>query len=117
MDRVPLDAPVYLYTGVLDMRVGFDRLVRKVSEESSRRVMSGGYYVFFSRTRDRVRILYWDRDGYAMWTKRLEAGSYKVERSPGGYDEVTAVDLEAFLAGMDLARIKLRKSAESGLFL
>jgi transposase len=117
MDRVPHDAPVYLYTGILDMRVGFDLLIRKVSEESSRQVMRGGYYVFFSRTRDRVRILYWDRDGYAMWTKRLEAGSYKVERSLGGYDEVTAVDLEALLAGMDLSRIKLRKSAENGLFL
>ena len=117
MDRVPQNASVYLYTGILDMRVGFDRLVRKVSEESSRRVMSGGYYVFFSRTRDRVRILYWDRDGYAMWTKRLEAGLYKVERLQGGYNEVTAVDLEALLAGMDLSRIKLRKSAENGLFL
>lgn len=117
MDRILLDAPVCLYTGVLDMRVGFDRLVRKVSEESSRRVMSGGYFVFFSRTRDRVRVLYWDRDRYAIWTKRLEAGSYKVERSEGRYDEVTAIDLEALLASMDLSRIKLRKSAENGLFV
>lgn len=48
MYRVPQDAPVYLYTGTLDMRVGFDRLVIKIAEESSRRVISGGYYASFS---------------------------------------------------------------------
>ena len=73
-------AAVYVYTGVLDMRVGFDRLAARIQEEYHRSAMQGGWHVFFSRTRDRVRIFYWDRDGYAMWTKRLEAGSFKVEK-------------------------------------
>ena len=105
---------VYVYTGILDMRVGMDRLAEKVRAEFKRAVTAGGWYVFFSRTRDRVRIFYWDRDGYAVWTKRLEAGSYKVEKKDG-YEVLAAVDLEAILSGMDLSRITLRKSVEQGL--
>jgi transposase len=110
------DTAVYVYTGVLDMRVGFERLAEKVVAECRRAVMSGGYYVFFSRRRDRVRIFYWDRDGYAMWQKRLEAGSFKVERTADGYEDLVAVDLRELLSGTELSRIKFRKNAERGLY-
>ena len=66
MKSIPRDAAAYVYTGTLDMRVGMDRLAEKVVMELGRRVVEG-YYVFFSRTRDRTRIFYWDRDWYAMW--------------------------------------------------
>ena len=108
-------AAVYVYTRVLDMRVGFDRLAARIQEEYRRSAMQGGWYVFFSRTRDRVRIFYWDRDGYAMWTKRLEAGSYKVEKRDG-YEELTAIDLASILEGTELSRIKVRRNAENSLY-
>ena len=68
--------------------------------------------MFFSRTRDRVRIFYWDRDGYAMWTKRLEAGSFKVEKRDG-YEELTAIDLASILEGTELSRIKARNGQKT----
>jgi len=114
MRSVPVDAAVYVCTGILDMRVGMDRLAERVLL-SGKRVLDGGFYVFFSRTRDRVRIFYWDRDGYAMWTKRLEAGSYRIEKRDG-IEEVTALDLESLLSGMDLSRVRLRKQAENSLY-
>ena len=77
------EVAVFLHTGVHDMRIGFDRLAAQIEEQSQRSVVSGGIFVFFSRTRDRVRLFYWERDGYAMWTKRLEAGSFRVERKEG----------------------------------
>ncbi len=98
------------------MRVGFDRLSEKIKAESNRSVIGGGWYVFFSRRRDRVKIFYWDRDGFAIWMKRLEAGSFKVERGTDGYEEITAIDLESILDGVELSRIRLRKSAEKGLY-
>lgn len=107
--------PVYVYLGMLDMRLGFDRLAEKIRGECSRSALEGGWYVFFSRGRERVRIFYWDRDGYATWTKRLEAGTFKVERKDG-YEEIAAVDLEALLLGTELARIKFRRDAERGCF-
>jgi len=114
MKSIPRDAAVYVYTSTLDMRVGMDRLAEKVVMELGRRVMEGGYFVFFSRTRDRARIFYWDRDGYAMWTKRLEAGSYRVEKRDG-VEQVTAVDLEALFEGMELSRVLLRRKVENSL--
>lgn len=112
---MPETARVYLSTGVLDMRIGVDRLARIVHQATGRSALEGGYYVFFSRTRDRVKIFYWDKDGYAMWLKRLEAGTFKVEKKDG-YEQVTALDLEALLGGIDLSRIRLRKNVENSLY-
>ena len=71
--------------------------------------------MFISRCRRKVRVLYWDRDGYALWHKRLEAGVFKVERIEG-YEEITGVDLFELLSGTDFSRIKFRKNAEKGLY-
>lgn len=115
MRGIEREAEVFLYTGVLDMRVGFERLCEKVRIEFGKSVMHGGYYVFMSRCRSRVKILYWDRDGYALWLKRLEAGTFKVERKEG-YEKLIAVDLEELLRGVEFSRIKLRKNVEEGLY-
>lgn len=106
---------VYLWLGRSDMRMSFDRLSQLVREKLSRSVLEGGLYVFFSRKRERVKILYWDRDGYALWQKRLEAGVFRVENREG-VEEIIGVDLEELLSGVDFSRIKIRKNAESGLY-
>lgn len=109
-------AEVYVYTAASDMRLGFDRLAEKIRTELNVNPLSGSYFVFLSRNRRKVKILYWDRDGYAAWLKRLEAGAFKVERADG-YERITGIDLEAVLSGTELTRIKLRKAAQNGLFL
>ena len=106
---------VYLWLGRSDMRMSFDRLSMLVQEKLDKNVISGGLFVFFSRKRERVRILYWDRDGYVLWQKRLEAGVFRVE-SREGCEEVSGVDLEELLSGVDLSRIKVRKNVENGLY-
>ncbi len=87
----------------------------KIREELSRSVTSGGVFVFLSRCRRKVRLLYWDKDGYAMWVKRLEVGTFRVERRDG-YEEITGVDLEELLGGTDLCRIRFRKVASDRLY-
>lgn len=98
------------------MRMSFDRLTSLVSERIGRSVISGGMYLFFSRCRSRVKILYWDRDGYALWHKRLEAGAYRVARVDE-HEQITAIDMEELLDGTDYSRIILRKKAEKGSFV
>lgn len=97
------------------MRLGMDRLSAQIQSELNRSVFAGGIFVFVSRCRRKVKLLYWDRDGYAVWLKRLEAGVFRIEQKDG-YEEVTGVDLEELLSGTDLSRIKLRKSAAQGLY-
>ncbi|HQH25887.1 MAG TPA: IS66 family insertion sequence element accessory protein TnpB [Oligoflexia bacterium] len=106
---------IFLFTRATDMRKGFDQLAEVVRVQLKRSVIEGGLFVFFSRKRDRVKVLFWDRDGYAIFYKRLEAGVFRVEEKDG-VEEVTAVDLKLLLEGMDLSRIKLRQAAQNGLF-
>lgn len=106
---------VYLRTGVSDMRLGVDRLAEKVQEELKRSVIGGGLYVFISRSRRKIKLLYWDRDGYALWIKRLEAGVFRIEKVDG-YEKLTGVDLGELLQGIDFSRIKLRQRASQGLY-
>jgi transposase len=110
------ETAVYLWRGSVDMRMSFDRLAALVSERIGRSVLSGGLYLFFSRCRSRVKILYWDVDGYALWHKRLEAGSYRVEKVDE-YEQISALDMEDLLRGTEFSRIKFRKDVEKGSYI
>jgi transposase len=69
-----LGLPVQVYLCVLptDMRRGFDGLMRMAEEHLQRNVLDGGLFVFINRRRDRIKLLYWDSDGLAIWYKKLE---------------------------------------------
>lgn len=115
MKAISNETPIYVWQGCVDMRMSFDRLSLIVQEQLGRSVLGGGVFVFFSRCRSRVKLLYWDRDGYALWHKRLEAGSYEVVRVDAS-EEITQIDLEELLSGTALSRIKLRKNVEKGSY-
>ncbi len=73
---------------------------------------AGHLFVFAGRRRDRVKILYWDRDGFAVWSKRLEEGAYAVPFGGSGEErrqEITAQELGALLSGIDLKQAARRK--------
>jgi transposase len=93
------------------MRRSFDSLAMMVESLLGADPGSGHLFVFCNRRRDRVKVLYWDRDGYAIWYKRLEAGTYRFPASHGeaGHLEIRSADLVVLLEGIDLARVKRRK--------
>jgi transposase len=68
--------------------------------------LSGHLFVFRNRRRDRVKILYWDRDGLALRYKRLEKGTFRFPEAKGCRVEVTPAEMAAVLEGIDLSRAR-----------
>jgi len=106
MMHLPASVRVYLCLTPCDMRKSFDSLQALVRDHLELDAFAGHLFVFSSKRRDRVKILYWDRDGFALWSKRLEKGTYKlpVGESPEEVGrEITTQELGALLSGIDLA--------------
>src|ERR1700704_5977291 len=76
MLSLPPSVRIFIATQSVDGRKGFDSLAAMIRSVFDHDPLSGHLYVFFSRRCDRVRVVYWDRDGFAMWSKRLERGRY-----------------------------------------
>jgi transposase len=97
---------IFLAVEPADMRKGFDGLSQLVRDRIAQDPLSGHLYVFRNKRRDRIRILYWDRDGFALWYKRLEKGTFRFPEARDGCVEVTSAEMAAILEGIDLSRAR-----------
>ena len=73
----PPTVRIFLCSAATDMRKGFDSLAHLVESSMALDPLSGHLFVFRSRRGDRIKILYWDTDGFVLWYKRLEKGSFR----------------------------------------
>jgi transposase len=103
MLTLPPGVRVFVATARVDGRKGIDGLSALVRCQFAEDPLSGSMYVFFSRRADRVRVLYWDRDGYVLLTKRLEKGTYRLPwREEQGRVVIEAAELLLVLEGIEL---------------
>ena len=111
MIHLPASVRVYLCTSPCDMRRSFDGLHALVTGAMKLDAFGGHLFVFANRRKDRVKILYWDRDGFAVWAKRLEKGTYAMpfSESEEVRREISAQELGALLSGIDLGAAQRRK--------
>lgn len=100
---------IFLCTKPADMRRSFDGLSRMAEAVVRESPFSGHLFVFTNRRRDRVKILYWDRDGYAIWYKRLEAGTFRFPEEGEGKVEVERSRLMLLLEGIDVTGTRRRR--------
>ncbi len=102
---------IFAFSGPTDMRKGFNGLSGLVAEHFDVELLSGHLFLFCNRRRDRIKLLYWDKDGLAIWYKRLEAGSYQLPKIDSDTDslEINQMQLSLLLSGIDLASVKQRK--------
>lgn len=111
MLSLSLPVEIFLCTTPADMRKAFDGLFAMVVNHLKRDPLSGGLFVFVNRRRDRMKLLYWDGDGLAVWAKRLEAGTFQLPPLDANARSVvlSATELTLLLRGIDLASVRQRK--------
>lgn len=111
MLSLPPSVRVFVATEVIDGRKGADSLMAMIRSVFAHDPFEGHLYVFFSRRRDRVRVVYWDRNGIALWTKRLERGRFRSPVSSDGNGRLAMIEageLAMVLEGLDLVQAQRR---------
>lgn len=110
MLTLPPSTRVFVATRHTDMRKSFDSLAALVRDFLGEDPLSGHLFVFRNRAGDRLKILWWDRDGLAIWYKRLEEGVFRIPAADGRARlEMSAADLQLVLQWIDPAQVKRSK--------
>ena len=100
----------FLYNGHADMRKGFDSLSGIVKSQMALDALSGPVFIFMNRRRTHVKLLLWEGDGFSIYYKRLERGTFELP-VPGGASSAVALDarqLQFILQGVSLRKIVYR---------
>lgn len=101
----------YLYRSAADMRKSFDSLSAIVFSQMQRRASSGDIFIFLNKNRTQIELLPWEGDGFSLYYKRLEQGTYELPVSSHSdmTMPITAQQLQFMLQGVKLAKIEYRK--------
>ena len=105
-----LQSRIYLYNLPVDMRRSFDGLMAIVQSEFEQDVRQGDLFLFINRRRDRIKILWWDVDGLAIFMKRLEQGTFeRPGEADGKHVAMDRTQLGLLLSGIELKSVRRRK--------
>lgn len=101
----------YLYRGSTDMRKGFDSLSGLVTSHMQQDVLSGSVFIFLNKKHNQVKLLLWEGDGFALYYKRLEKGTYELPLCDDKKESllVSSQQLQLILQGISLTSVRRRK--------
>ena len=113
MIALPPQIRVFLYRRPTDMRKSFHGLVALTESKLKQDPLSGSFFVFVNRRRDRIKILYWGQTGFCIWYQQLQQGTYQLPRHESLDEqdtlEVTRSQLSLILDGIDLTSVRQRR--------
>ncbi len=98
---LPRDTQVYLAVGVTDMRKQINGLSIMVEQALSLNPFTGDLFVFCNRRRNMIKVLYWDKNGFCLWHKRLEKDRFKWPRTEKEVLQIGTQELSWLLDGLD----------------
>jgi transposase len=100
----------FLYSGFTDFRCGMDSLSGLVRKELSQDPLNGAIYIFFNRSRSQVKLLHFEGDGFSIYHKRLERGTFEVPVPTSSGDfRISSASLQLILQGIELKSVRSRK--------
>jgi len=111
MLTLPPNVSVLLYREPINIHRSFDGLLSLTRNAIGVDPITPTFFVFFNRHRNKLKILYWDNDGFAIWYKRLEKGTFHLTLPVNGETSVTLTraQLAMLLEGIDFQNVKKRK--------
>lgn len=101
MLRLSEDTRIYISTEAVDGRKAINGLAALVVEQFETAVNDGSVYVFYNKERNRVKCLFWEKNGFVLYHKRLERGKFKVNKQGNSTCVITQQQLDWLLAGLD----------------
>ena len=102
MITIPFGLKIFVTTEPMDMRKSFDGMAGIVSNTLKKDTYSGHIFAFFNKRGDKIKLFYWDRNGYCCWYKRLERGVFRLPKVEDKSFNVTPSELALLLEGIDL---------------
>jgi transposase len=111
MFMLPTGVRIFIASEPADLRRSFDGLTAMVRDVLHADPLSGHLFVFRGKSARRVKVLYWDRTGFALWHKRLESGAFRFPPADATSFEVSAQQLRLFLDGIQLGGRSKRGAA------
>lgn len=103
MLNISANLTIYFYTGYVDLRKSIAGLSAIVLHELKRKPDDGSIYIFNNRNRDKLKIIFYDRNGFVLYYKILHRKKFSTIKSSGlNYQQLTAEQLDWLLAGLDL---------------
>ncbi len=95
------DTRIYVADKAVDCRKAINGLAALVIEQFENPVNDGSVYVFLNSSCDRVKCLFWDKNGFVLYHKRLERGRFKMSKTATGAYVISQNQLDWLLAGLD----------------
>ena len=102
MLNLPPSVKIFVSTDTADMRKSIDALSLIVQEILNKDPFSGHLFVFCNKRGDKIKILYWDRNGFILWYKRLERGVFRLPKVQSKVFKILPHELNLLLEGIDL---------------
>ena len=112
MITLPANIRIYAATSPVDFRRGFDGLCAIVTHSFGQDIVNGDIFVFINKRANQIRLLFWDRDGLCLVSKRLEKGTFRRVKAADGtpsHVEIDTAQLMLLLGGIDVSELKRRK--------
>lgn len=109
MLSLPFTFEYYFYSKPVDMRKSFNGLYHLIMDKVSEKTLPGKMFIFLNKKRNKLKVLYWDQDGFAIWYKNLQKGLFQFPSCDQDYLEIKSEVLQQIFYGFDLKSIKKQK--------
>ncbi len=92
---------IFIASQPIDFRMSIDGLSNFIQHEVHAHLHDGSIYVFYNKNLDKIKCLFWDRNGFVLYYKRLDKCRFKIKKMLKAVEKITANELEILLSGFD----------------